>query len=179
MKGLNFEYYAIRVDFNTKKVNQFNIFDNEYVYNVALKAVVKYLTKAINYDEFCKELSRGIGHEMGGRVQYEISVGEAFENKIENFHKIDVYTQALANIDAIAAQVITAAKEFFYREDALNKYTEAEALRETIWVDIFKERTYANEDEAVRDIDDYDVDSAGCSDKMQYRNWYIKQYVAK
>ena len=76
---IKFEYYAIRVDFNTKKVNQFNIFDNAYVHNEALKAVVQYMTGAIKYDEYVKKLRSAIMCEMCGRVQYEISVGEAFE----------------------------------------------------------------------------------------------------
>ncbi len=172
---IKFEYYAIRVDFNTKKVNQFNIFDNAYVYNGALKAVVRYMTGATKYNEYVKELRSVIMHEMWARVQYEISVGEAFEENAKNLHKIDVFYQIEKNLPVIAMYVYQTAKDHFYNEDVMNTEIKPEALREHIWIDTCSEKYYSTKEEALQNIDFDETDGDG----MKYENWFIKEYVSK
>lgn len=175
---IKFEYYAVRVDFNTKKVNQFNIFDNTYVYNGALKAVVQYMTGVIKYDEYVKELRSVIMHEMWSRVQYEISVGEAFEENAKNLHKIDVFYQIEKNLPVIAMYVYQTAKDYFYNEDVMNTEIKPEALRDHIWVDEAKNETFQTRDKAIAAITDDDLDETD-GDRMKYENWFIKEYVSK
>ena len=172
---IKFEYYAIRVDFNTKKVNQFNIFDNAYVHNEALKAVVRYMTQAITYDEYVKELRSAIMCEMCGRVQYEISVGEAFEENPENLHKIDVFYQIEKNLPVIAMYVYQTAKDYFYNEDVMNTEIKPEALRDHVWVDTCTEKCYSTKEEALQNMDLDETDG----NPLKYENWFIKEYVSR
>jgi hypothetical protein len=118
-----FEYYVLNYNWNTKRVENFNIFDNISLHEATEKLVRKYL-KAPNkfeytryafgqpqpiihgFDGFCKALESLIVWQEWGRREYEISVGDAFETDCDKLEKWDCYMQCRPNISMIAREVI-------------------------------------------------------------------------
>ena len=120
---MKFEYYVLNYDFNRQKVEMFNVFDNISVQKDVEKTVRKYLRapskfkseKHITYmihetlygfDAFCNEIRRTLMWQEWGRREYEISVGDAFEDDLDKFEKWDCYMQCEPNIPIIAREVI-------------------------------------------------------------------------
>ena len=100
-----FEFYVLNYDINGKKVEMFNIFNNVHVYDRTLELCKKWY-KDMYFDKFVKELDNIIKYEEWGRREYEISVGDAFEEDINKLEKWDCYKQAHANIETIAYSVL-------------------------------------------------------------------------
>ena len=122
---MQFEYYVLNYDCNSKKIVPFNIFRNIHVQEWTEKAVRKYLRSPKNFtyksfdgkeilhgfDAFVKELDGIIKSEEWSRREYEVSVGDAFETDIKNYEKWDTYSQAKPNMVIIAHEVIRQYKE--------------------------------------------------------------------
>ena len=122
---MQFEYYVLNYDCNAKKIVPFNIFRNIHVQEWTEKAVRKYLRSPKNFtyksfdgkeilhgfDAFVKELDGIIKSEEWSRRQYEVSVGDAFEDNCEKLEKWDCYEQAHMNIEMITREVIRQYKE--------------------------------------------------------------------
>lgn len=123
---MKFEFYVLNYDFNGKRVENFNIFNNILLNKETEKIVRKYLRspKNFKYDDyfnkqvlfgfegFCKELERLIMWQEWGRREYEISVGDAFEDDLEELEKWDCYMQCKPNIEIIAREVIWQYKQY-------------------------------------------------------------------
>lgn len=123
---MKFEFYVLNYDFNGKRVENFNIFNNILLNEETEKIVRKYLRspKNFKYDDyfnkqvlfgfegFCKELERLIMWQEWGRREYEISVGDAFEDDLEKYEKWDCYMQCKPNIEIIAREVIWQYKQY-------------------------------------------------------------------
>ena len=121
---MQFEYYVLNYDFNGHKVEMFNIFRNIHLQEETEKEVRKYLrspskyyyrkydfnTKRYDYiygfNGLCKTIESLIMWQEWSRVEYEISVGDAFEDDLDNFEKWDCYKQCLPNIPMITREVI-------------------------------------------------------------------------
>lgn len=121
---MQFEYYVLNYNFNSHKVEMFNIFRNTHLQEETEKEVRKYLrspskyyyqkydfnTKKYNhiygFDGLCKTIKSLIMWQEWSRVEYEISVGDAFEDDLDNFEKWDCYLQCLPNIPMITREVI-------------------------------------------------------------------------
>ena len=123
---MQFEFYVLNYDFNKKKVVNYNIFNNIRVQEWTERAVKKYLRapKKFSYtpfgkdvetiygfDAFVKELDRTIAWQEHWRREYEVSVGDAFEDNCEKLERWDCYGQAHMNIEIIAHEVIRQYKE--------------------------------------------------------------------
>jgi len=111
MKRYNLEFYVIRFDFNKRKVYNFNIFDNYYVYKYTVEHIKEFLDSKITYDELKEKIRIDIQCEEWSRYEYEISVGAPFEEDAEKLQKIDCYYQALPNLDLIVDMCIRKIKE--------------------------------------------------------------------
>lgn len=123
---MKFEFYVLNYDFNGKRVENFNIFNNILLNEETEKIVRKYLRSPKNFkyadyfnkqvlfgfEGFCKELERLIMWQEWGRREYEISVGDAFEDSLEEFEKWDCYMQCKPNIEIIAREVIWQYKQY-------------------------------------------------------------------
>lgn len=123
-----FEFYVLNYDPNTKKVINYNIFNNYIVYETILEEVKKYCKEPNKYcysenisnknsyiygfKAFYLAISEIIKYEEWSRREYEISVGDAFEDDIKKFEKWDCYYQAAPNIKLIAREVIRSYKEW-------------------------------------------------------------------
>lgn len=116
---MQFEYYVLNYNINTKKIESFNIFRNCYVQEYTEKAIKKYLRSPKNYkyerygedtlygfEGLCKEIERIIQWQEWSRCEYEISVGDAFEKDCNKLEKWDCYGQCVANIPMITREVI-------------------------------------------------------------------------
>ena len=123
-----FEFYVLNYDPNAKKVINYNIFNNSLVYKNALEEVKKYCNAPKKYccannvanedsyiygfKAFCKILLRTIQWQEWSRREYEIFVGDAFEDDIKKFEKWDCWYQAAPNIKVIAREVIRSYEEW-------------------------------------------------------------------
>lgn len=118
-KLIKLEYYVLNYDWNAKKVVLYNIFNNVLVYESTLTEVKKYLRAPNKYvyipfngdplygfEAFVEKLSSTIRWQEWGRREYEISVGDAFENDLEKLEKWDCWQQCKPNISIIAREVI-------------------------------------------------------------------------
>lgn len=118
---MQFEFYVLNYDFNKRKVEMYNIFNNINVQKWAEKAVNKYLRspkkfsyKPFNkneeviygFDALVKEIDSIISWQERGRVEYEVSCGYAFEDNCSKLEKWDCYQQATKNIEAITREVL-------------------------------------------------------------------------
>ena len=129
---MQFEYYVLNYNSNTKKIEPFNIFRNCYVQEYTEKAVRKYLRSPKNYkyvvqhkndflgreeiavygfDALVKEIDSIIAWQERGRREYECSVGDAFTTDCNKLEKWDCYMQAKPNIPMIARECIYQYKE--------------------------------------------------------------------
>ncbi len=123
VSNIQFEFYVLNYNFNKRKIEMFNIFNNIRVQEWAEKAVRKYLRNPkrftftsytkneeviYGFDGFVKELDRIIRHEEWSRRQYEISVSDAFTTDCEKLEKWDCYQQCKPNMEMIAREVIHA-----------------------------------------------------------------------
>ena len=116
---MQFEYYVLNCNPNTKNIEPFNIFRNCYVQEYTEKAIKKYLRSPKNYkyerygedtlygfEGLCKEIERIIQWQEWSRCEYEISVGDASEKDCNKLEKWDCYGQCVANIPMITREVI-------------------------------------------------------------------------
>ena len=117
---MQFEYYVLNYDCNAKKIVPFNIFRNILVQEWTEKAVKKFIRSPKNFtyksfdgkeilhgfDAFVKELDGIIAWQEHWRREYEVSVGDAFEDDCEKLEKWDCYEQAHMNIEMITREVI-------------------------------------------------------------------------
>ena len=117
---MQFEYYVLNYDCNAHKIVPFNIFRNILVQEYTEKAVRKYIRSPKNFtyksfdgkeilhgfDAFVRELDGIIKWQEWSRREFEISVGDAFEDDCEKLEKWDCYGQAKPNIEIIAREVI-------------------------------------------------------------------------
>lgn len=123
-----FEFYVLNYDSNAKKVINYNIFNNCIVYKETLEEVEKYCKNPNKYcysdnisrddsyvygfKAFYLALSRIIKYEEWSRREYEIFVGDAFEDDIKKIEKWDCWYQAAPNIKLIAREVIRSYEEW-------------------------------------------------------------------
>ena len=83
MKQLKFEWNVLNYNFNAKKIEFYNIFNNTRVNENTNKLCVDYKKKKMSFDDFVDELDR-----------------------CTNLKKFDCYDQAHANIRIIAKYVL-------------------------------------------------------------------------
>ena len=110
-KEYDFHFYALNYNFNGKKVEFYNVFNNIHVYDYTVKAVKDYWKGKYTLEEFINELDHIIMWQEWSRAEYEIMVGDLFEKDQNKFERTDCYQQAHANIGLIAQQVINEFKK--------------------------------------------------------------------
>lgn len=121
-----FEFYVMNYDWNKKEVYMFNIFNNINVNEWTLKEIKKYVRSPKKYKYYdwhtkeyiygfeglCKELRSILMNQLWSRVEYEIEVGDAFEDDINKFEKWDCFKQCEPNIPVIARECIYQYKQY-------------------------------------------------------------------
>lgn len=102
-----YEFYVLNYDFNAKKVVNFNIFRNYLLTQSVTDKVEEYLGGQLTIEELREEIRKSIAWQERGRREYEISVGDAFEEDCSKLEKWDCYEQAFPNIELITDMCIT------------------------------------------------------------------------
>lgn len=104
MKGANvMKYYVLRYDFNTRKVEEYNIFGN-----LRFAEGIDWLKENFEgtYDEFVSEVDDLCRRCFWSKREFELSVGDAFETDVANLEKVDAYAQLAGNIHVICAYLL-------------------------------------------------------------------------
>lgn len=129
---MKFEFYVLNFNFNEKKIEMFNIFQNVNIQEWVEKSVRKYLRspKSFKYedktgfDALCEDIRRTIAWQERGRREYEISVGDAFETNCDRLEKWDCYKQAEPNIEIITRECIYQYKQQRKEENEKTYFTQ-------------------------------------------------------
>lgn len=122
---MQFEFYVLNYNWNEECVENFNIFNNISLNDAVEKEVRKYLRSPKKYcyiqygllpvgvnsyiygfDGLCETIKSLIMWQEWSRREYEISVGDAFEDDLSKFETWDCYRQCIPNIPIITREVI-------------------------------------------------------------------------
>lgn len=103
-----YEFYVPQYNFNAKKIEMWNIFDNIHVYNNVVKLTRDHIKNGTPYEEYKEELRKIIQWQEWGRCEYEVLIGGW--PPTDELEKWDAYGMALPNIDLIAQMCIERTK---------------------------------------------------------------------
>ena len=124
---MELKFYALRYDINAKEVKPFNIFQNiRFAEDVEYK-MKKYLADPEHYEyqdyrgiknqsiygeaAIKKDIYLSLKFEFWSRVQYEMCVGDKFEQNPNNLTATDVYEQCAMNFDVLFDYILRSYKE--------------------------------------------------------------------
>jgi CRISPR/Cas system CSM-associated protein Csm4 (group 5 of RAMP superfamily) len=99
-KTKKLEWFAFRVDFNSKKPVRFNVLNDELI--DSLKKKVK-KTEKIDYNKFKELLSGELKYYYWSRTEYEVLVSAIH---CDEETKLDVYYQLEPNLDRMCEYLI-------------------------------------------------------------------------
>lgn len=101
------EWYVLCYDFNRKKLTSFNIFNN-ICFNEGIEYIINnYRFSVENFFEDFKEAIRiKLMSAFWCRREYELSIGDAFDEDLDNYKKVDVYSQVLPNLDRLCEYIL-------------------------------------------------------------------------
>ena len=101
------EYYVKNYNFNKKQLEDFNIFQNsKFIEGVEEALTLYYDNECSFYEQFKKDIQKELQYCFWSKREYEIFVGDAFEEDISKYTKIDVYSQVLPNLDILCNYII-------------------------------------------------------------------------
>lgn len=96
------EWYVINYDFNARKLENFNIFRNiKFV-----RGVEELLDNYINFEDFTNKLERELKYCFWCKREYEVFIGDAFEEDLQKYEKVDIYSQVKPNVKILAKYII-------------------------------------------------------------------------
>lgn len=96
------EWYVLNYEWNKRKIIKYNIFNN-----INFKEGIENLLKEfITYEDFIERLDSLLKYCFWCKREYEISVGDLFEQDLNKYEKIDVYSQIKPNIKILAKYII-------------------------------------------------------------------------
>lgn len=102
------EWYVLRNNFNTGKIESFNVLNN---WEDRLKKIRK---KTKNKEEFKEQVKREFMYYYWCKTEYEILVSGLFAKSIDDFQKIDIWTQLEPNLNNIINYIINKMNFKFY-----------------------------------------------------------------
>jgi len=100
------KFYVLRYDWNNNKVIRYNIFDNVRVYEETIKTIKRYDNNEMSFDDFVEELKGIVAWQEAYRREYEVSIGDAFEENVNKLEKWDCYMQFELNARMFAEWLI-------------------------------------------------------------------------
>jgi hypothetical protein len=112
---MEFEYYVLNYDFHQKKVIPYNIFNNHDINLIAHELVEMYANGEITFAEFVCEFDKAVKARLWSRREFEISVGDAFVEDINQLEKWDCYAQVHPNIELVVLSIIRVFFEEMYK----------------------------------------------------------------
>ena len=124
---MELEFYALQYDINAKEVKPFNIFQNCRFSEDVERKIKKYLADPEHYEykddhgiisnsvygekAIKKDIDISLRSEFWARVQYEMCVGDKFEQNPNNLTATDVYEQCVMNFDVLFDYILRSYKE--------------------------------------------------------------------
>lgn len=99
------EWYVLNYDFNRRKIYNFNIFNHWRFCEDVDRLLAEFNTDG-DFNKFCRGLDSELKYYFRHRREYEISVGDAFEENLDRYEKYDVYSQLSPNLIALAYYII-------------------------------------------------------------------------
>lgn len=121
------KFYALRYDVNAKEVKPFNIFQNICFAEDVERKMKKYLADPEHYEyqdyhglksqniygeaAIKKDIDLALRGEFWARAQYEMCVGDKFEQNPDNLTATDVYEQCAMNFDVLFDYILRSYKE--------------------------------------------------------------------
>ena len=99
------EWYVLNYDVNRRKIYNFNIF-NHWKFCEDVDRLLAEFNTDRDFNKFCKGLDSELKYYFMYRREYEISVGDAFEENLDRYEKYDVYSQLYPNLTALAYYII-------------------------------------------------------------------------
>lgn len=110
VKNVNLEYNVLVYDWNSKKVENYNVMHILNLETIRKKILKREIT---NYGEFKEYLRKEFMYRFWSKREYEILVGDLNFDK-DTFEKIDAYRPIEMNLDLIAKYVINEMQIKFY-----------------------------------------------------------------
>ena len=110
VKNINLEYYVLVYDWNSKKIENYNvmrILNLETIHKKILKREIS------NYIDLKEYLRKEFMYRFWSKREYEVLVGDLNFDK-DTFEKIDAYRQIEMNLDLIVKYVIDEMQIKFY-----------------------------------------------------------------
>lgn len=99
------EWYVLNYDVNRRKIYNFNIF-NHWKFCEEVDRLLAEFNTDRDFNKFCSGLDSELKYYFRYRREYEISVGDAFEENLDRYEKYDVYSQLYPNLTALAYYII-------------------------------------------------------------------------
>ena len=96
------EYYVLNYDFNKKELYYFNIFNNIRFLETVEYALDNYIDKK----DFKEKIDTGLKSVFWSRREYELFIGDAFEENLDMYKKIDAYSQIKPNLDILVDYIL-------------------------------------------------------------------------
>lgn len=96
------EWYVLRCDFVTSKIEKFNIF-NSFRFLESIKKSYKKYEKYKDYEMFKEDIRHDLMFAYMSKVEFEILCSDLIGKTTS---KIDVYTQVLPNLDILCRYII-------------------------------------------------------------------------
>lgn len=100
-KKVNLEYYVLNEDFNTHKIEPYNILGGTWISEYVYKNKKKFKS----HDELKELLRIEFMSKFWSRAEYEILIGGLFVKYPDEFEKIDIWEQIKPNLDLITSYI--------------------------------------------------------------------------
>lgn len=104
VKNVNLKWNVLLYDCNNKKVENYNIFYQDFVKELHKEIAIKKNIKS--YDKLYNYIRSWAMYHYWSKCEFEIVVGDFPTSTLENLEKIDVYRQIEMNLDRITEYVI-------------------------------------------------------------------------
>lgn len=102
-KSVTLEWYVLYHNFNTNKIQTYNIFSKSFTENIYIKIKSK---KINNYEQLKQEIDQYCKYHYLSKSEFEVAMGGLFSKYPQEFEKIDIYTQIQPNLDNITKYII-------------------------------------------------------------------------
>ena len=103
-KNKKLEWNVLVADFNSKKIMNYNVLDDELIKELH-KEIVKKKT-IINYEQLKAKVRSWCIYYYWSKVEWEISVGDLFAKYPDQFEKIDAFRQIEMNLDRMCEYIM-------------------------------------------------------------------------
>ena len=114
MKEIKLEWNVLDYDFNKKEIVQKNIFYESFILDLKNKIE---MGKIENYSQLASFIDSWAKYKYWSKAEYEILVGNIFDENTNNFKKIDIYYQIKLNFHNIVDYVNEKLEINFERSD--------------------------------------------------------------